>query len=111
MVLGVVEAWEPVPERVSDGVRARRRVGRRADEGVLVADCRSSWHVNQTTIWWVRSGATPTFASERPERIDGELEYLRLALVLVFGCEEGAWLAVRERTNEGSCETGEISPN
>ena len=62
-------------------------------------------------IWWVRSGATPTFASKRPERIDGELEDFRLALVLVFGCEEGAWLAVRERTNEGSCETGEISPN
>jgi hypothetical protein len=41
VVLGVVEAWEPVPERVSEGVRGRRRVGRRgggAEGDVLVAD-------------------------------------------------------------------------
>ena len=88
-----------------------RRVGRRADEGVLVADCGSSWHVNRIAMWWVRRGAALTFASERPERIDGELEDFRLLLVLVLGCEEGAWLAVRERTNEGSCERNGVSPN
>jgi len=90
-------------------VRGRRRTGRRADEGVLVADCRSSWHINQTAIWAGKDGGTLTFASERPERMEGELEDFRLALVLVFECEEGAWLAVRERTNEGSCERDEVS--
>jgi hypothetical protein len=40
----------------------------------------------------------------------GEYEDLRLAFVLMFECEEGAWLGVRERTNEGSCEKDEVSP-
>lgn len=36
--------------------------------------------------------------------MEGELEDFRRAVVFVFECKEGVWLAVRERTNEGSCE-------
>ena len=72
-MLGVVDAWEPVPERVSDGVRGRSRVGRRVDEGVPVADCDSSENVSmKLQCEWVRRGETPTFASERSERTEEE---------------------------------------
>ena len=43
--------------------------------------------------------------------MEGELEDFRLALVFVYECKEGAWLAVRERTNEGSYERDDVSPN
>ena len=72
VVLGVVDTWEPVPDRVSEGVRGRRRVGRRADEGVLVADCGSVGMSMILHIRVVRRGGTMTFASARPERIEGE---------------------------------------
>ena len=40
--------------------------------------------------------------------MEGELEDFRLMFVFVFECKEGVWLAVRERTNEGSCEREEL---